>query len=84
MKSILETRINSYEKLEKYIDYLIDNDMMYHFDDDAENILSNTTNQPAFEPEQCIELNKRRNEMFLLDYEYAFDYAYNKMKHLWQ
>jgi hypothetical protein len=63
--------------IENYIDNLVINNMMYHFEDDAKDILSNTSGftKQAFNLEQCKLLNCRTKEMLELDYDYAFEYA---------
>jgi hypothetical protein len=73
----LQNKIESLEDIKSYIDNLLINDMMYHFDDDAEDILSYKTDfsEPAFTDEQCKLLNARTNEMLELNYDYAFEYA---------
>ena len=73
----LQNQIKSLEDIKSYIDNLLINDMMYHFDDDAEDILSFKSgfSEPAFTTEQCKLLNARTNEMLELNYDYAFEYA---------
>lgn len=73
----LNNQIKSLEDIKSYIDNLLINDMMYHFDDDAEDILSFKSGftEPAFTTEQCELLNARTNEMLELNYDYAFEYA---------
>ena len=73
----LHNQIKSLEDIKSYIDNLLINDMMYHFDDDAEDILSfkSDFSEPAFTTEQCDLLNTRTNEMLELNYDYAFEYA---------
>lgn len=73
----LNNQIKSLEDIKSYIDNLVINNMMYHFDDDAEDILSNESgfSDQAFTDEQCKLLNARTNEMLELNYDYAFEYA---------
>lgn len=73
----LQDQIKTKKDIKNYIDNLALNNMMYHFDDDAKDILSNesSSSKQAFTEEQCILLNARTNEMLELDYDYAFDYA---------
>lgn len=73
----LTKKIKSTEDIKNYIDNLFINNMMYHFEDDAKDVLSNTSNfiKKAFTLEQCKLLNSRTKEMLELDYEYAFEYA---------
>ena len=71
----LQNQIKTKKDIAYYIADLYDNNMMYHFDDDAEDILSNESgfSEPAFTEEQCKLLNARRDEMLALDYDYAFE-----------
>lgn len=73
----LNKKIKSIKDIENYIDKLVINNMMYHFEDDAKDILSNTSGftKQAFTLEQCKLLNCRTKEMLELDYDYAFEYA---------
>ena len=73
----LQNKIESLEDIKNYIDNLTINNMMYHFDDDAEDILSNESgfSDRAFTNDQCKLLNARANEMLELNYDYAFEYA---------
>ena len=77
--NFLTKKIKSYDDLREYIDNLAKHDMLYHFDDDANDILSVASGfeEPAFTKDQSILLNARTTEMLELDYEYAFDYAVN-------
>lgn len=73
----LQDEIKTKKDIVYYIDNLYDNDMLYHFDDDAEDILSCKSgfSEPAFTANQCELLNKRRDEMFSIDIDYAFELA---------
>lgn len=73
----LQNQIKSLEDIKSYIDNLATNNMMYHFDDDAKDILSNESgfSDRAFTDKHCELLNARTNEMLELNYEYAFEYA---------
>lgn len=64
-----------------YINFLESKDMLYHFDDDACDILSRVSDNSVkvFTDEQCILLDKRRDEMLELDYDLAFDYLCAKI-----
>ena len=77
--SFLTKPIKSYDDLKDYIDNLAKHDMLYHFDEDAKDILSSVSgfSEPAFTDKQCNLLNARTAEMLELDYEYAFDYVVN-------
>jgi len=73
----LQNQIKTKKDIAYYIADLYDHDMMYHFDDDAEDILSFKSGftEPAFTEDQCKLLNQRRNEMLAIDYDYAFECA---------
>jgi len=71
----LQNEIKTKKDIAYYIADLYDNNMMYHFDDEAEDILSNISgfSDRAFTDEQCKLLNERRDEMLAIDYDYAFE-----------
>jgi hypothetical protein len=73
----LQNQIKTKKDIAYYIADLYDNNMMYHFDDDAEDILSNESgfSDQAFTDEQCKLLNERRDEMLAIDYDYVFECA---------
>ena len=75
----LQTKITTIEDIKSYIDNLAKNSMIYHFDDDAEDIItfvdiSREETEPAFTADQVKLLNERTAEMLKLDYDFAFDY----------
>jgi hypothetical protein len=75
----LQTKITTIEDIKSYIDNLAKNSMIYHFDDDAEDIItfvdiSRKETKPAFTADQAKLLNERTVEMLKLDYDFAFDY----------
>jgi hypothetical protein len=74
----LQNKIESKQDIANYITNLFDNNMMYHFDDEAEDILSYSSGfeASAFTNDQCKLLNTRRDEMFEIDYDYAFECAF--------
>lgn len=73
----LNKQIKTKQDIKNYIDNLVANNMMYHFEDDAKDILSRASGftKPAFTPEQCELLDKRSNEMLSVDYDYTFEYS---------
>jgi hypothetical protein len=73
----LTKQIKTKKDIKNYIDNLVENHMMYHFEDDAKDILSRVSGftKPAFTSEQCILLDQRSNEMLNVDYDYTFEYA---------
>ena len=68
----LEKQIKTKKDIKNYIDNLVINNMMYHFEDDSRDI-------PAFElrltQEQLDLLDIRSTEMLNVNYNYTFDYA---------
>jgi hypothetical protein len=75
--NLLNKKITSKQDIKDFIDYLAANDMLYHFEDDAQDIYSSKSSfeERAFTDEQCILLNQRTTEMLRVDHEYSFDYA---------
>ena len=75
--TFLNKQIKTKKDIKNYIDNLVANNMMYHFEDDATDILSRVSGftKRAFTPEQCILLDIRSNEMLNVDYDYTFEYA---------
>jgi hypothetical protein len=73
----LNNKINTLEDIKEYIRNLVSNDMLYNFDDDAEDIMHTVDNVSValFTEEQCKLVNERRDEMLDLDYDYAFGYV---------
>ena len=70
--TFLNKQIKTKKDIKNYIDNLVANNMMYHFEDDSRDI-------PNFESrltkDQLDLLDIRSNEMLNVDYEYTFDYA---------
>ena len=77
MSKTIKTR----EDISNYIDFLESEDMLYHFDEDACDILSRVSDHSIqlFTDEESILIDKRRDEMLKLDYEFTFDYALTKL-----
>jgi hypothetical protein len=75
--TFLNKQIKTKKDIKDFIDYLVLNNMMYHFEDDAKDILSRVSGftKPAFTPEQCVLLDQRSTEMLNVDYDYTFKYA---------
>jgi hypothetical protein len=80
--NLLKKRIVSREDIVNYIDYLVSEDMLYHFDDDAVDILSRVSDhsESLFTEQEAILVDRRRDEMLNLDYEFAFEYALTKIE----
>ena len=77
MSKTIKTR----EDISNYIDFLESEDMLYHFDEDACDILSRVSDHSIqlFTDEESILIDKRRDEMLKLYYEFTFDYAFTKL-----
>jgi hypothetical protein len=71
-------QIKNQKDLEVFIQYLIDNDQLFHFDDEPADIINYETNEAAFTTEQCKLLTKRIDEICELNLlEKAFELALN-------
>ena len=70
----LQNEIKTKKDIAYYIADLYDNNMMYHFEDDPIDVI-NINDEAVFTPHECDLLNKRRDEMFAIDYDYAFECA---------
>jgi hypothetical protein len=70
----LNNKIKTKQDIKSFIDNLAAKHMLYHFDDDAQDIYTRN-NERAFTDEQCILLNQRTDEMFEVDADYAFEYT---------
>jgi len=67
----LQNQIKTKKDIKNYIDNLVSNNILYHFEDDSRDIV-NFTNLS----EDTLDLlNTRTDEMLSIDYDYAFDYA---------
>jgi hypothetical protein len=76
----LSNQIKTKRDIESYIDSLASNDLMYHFDDNARDIVSFEEN---LSQEHLDLLDIRTNEMLDIDYDYAFEYALKIMHIPW-
>ncbi len=76
----LNNQIKTKRDIENYIDNLASNDLMYHFDDNARDIVSFEEN---ISQEHLDLLDIRTNEMLDIDYDYAFEYALKIMHIPW-
>ena len=79
--NLLKKEIKTRKDIVNYINFLESEDMLYHFDDDACDILSRVSDHSIqlFTNEESILIDKRRDEMLKLDYEFTFDYALTKL-----
>lgn len=71
-------QINSKEDVKAFVQYLIDSEQLFHFDDDPADII-NTDDKAVFTSEECKLINKRVAEICNLNllevaFEYALDY----------
>jgi hypothetical protein len=80
--NLLKRRIKSREDIVSYIDFLVSEDMLYHFDDDAVDILTRVSDHELslFTDEEAVLVDKRRDEMLSVDYDFAFEYALTKIE----
>jgi hypothetical protein len=79
--NLLRKRIKSTQDIVDYIDFLVSVDMLYHFDDDAVDVLSRVSDhsQSLFTEEEATLVDRRRDEMLNIDYDFAFEYALTKV-----
>ena len=74
----MKNTIKTIEDVKAFVQYLIDNDQLYHFDDEPSEVI-NSDNEAIFTLDECKLLNERINEiceLYMLDeaFEYALDY----------
>ena len=74
----LNNKLKTKKDIAYYITDLYDHDMLYHFDDDANDIESFTK---AFTKAQCKLIDKRRDEMLAINYDYAFECALSLLEY---
>ena len=71
----MKNQIKSIEDVKNFVQYLIDNDQLYHFEDDPIDVI-NRHDEAVFTPHECDLLNKRVDEMCELNLlESAFEFA---------
>ena len=71
----MKNQIKSIEDVKTFVQYLIDNDQLYHFEDDPIDVI-NINDEAVFTPHECDLLNKRINEICELNMlEDAFNFA---------
>jgi len=75
----LTTPITDKESLSSFIDNLIANDKLFHFDDDPRDIIG-SDNQHVFTESEAINIDNRITEICNLNLlSYAFEYALIKL-----
>ena len=71
----MKNQIKSIEDVKAFVQYLIDNDQLYHFEDEPSEVI-NINNEAVFTNEECDLLNKRVDEICELNMlEDAFNFA---------
>jgi hypothetical protein len=71
----MNKEIKTTEDVKAFVQYLIDNDQLYHFDDEPSDII-NRDNEAVFTIEECNLINQRIEEIYAIDsIEVAFEYA---------
>ena len=71
----MNKEIKTTEDVKAFVQYLIDNDQLYHFDDEPSDII-NRDNEAVFTIEECNLINQRIEEIYAIDsIEAAFEYA---------
>jgi hypothetical protein len=75
-KYTMKNQIKSIEDLKTFVQYLNDNDKLFHFEDDPADIINFNTDKATFTDEECKILNKRIDEICELNLlEEAFELA---------
>jgi len=72
----LQNEIKTKKDITYYIDNLYNNDMLYHFDDDARDII----NFQDFSNDTIDLLNVRTDEALSIDYDYVLEYICKLLK----
>lgn len=59
-------KIKSHDKAKKFIKRMVDDDLLFHFDDDPRDIITkyNEEYEQLFSENQCKHLDRRVNELF--------------------
>ena len=71
----MKNQIKSIEDVKAFVQYLIDNDQLYHFEDEPIDVI-NINDEPVFTPYECDLLDRRINEICELNMlEDAFNFA---------
>jgi hypothetical protein len=72
----LQDQIKTKASIKKYIDNLASRNMLYHFEDDARDII----NFQDFSNDTIDLLNVRTDEALSIDYDYALEYICKLLK----
>ena len=76
----MKNQIKSIEDVKNFVQYLIDNNQLYHFEDDPIDVI-NTNDEAVFTPHECDLLNKRIDEICELNMlEDAFNFALERLE----
>jgi hypothetical protein len=71
----MKNQINNQEDVKAFVQYLIDNNQLFHFEDDPIDVI-NINDEPVFTPYECDLINRRIAEICDLNLlEVAFEYA---------
>lgn len=59
----MKNQINNQEDLKAFVQYLNDNDLIFHFEDDPADVISYKTHEALFNETECELLTKRIDEI---------------------
>ena len=62
----MKNQIKNQEYLKAFVQFLNDNDQLFHFEDEPSDVISYKTNEALFSKDQCNTLNKRIDEICAL------------------
>ena len=68
MNTIFNEKINNLDDAKLFIEVLVTNELSFHFDDDAHDIVDLNDGKPTFSFEDANSINDRLDEMFGLDW----------------
>ena len=70
---IFYNKIYSLKEAKSFIKYLVDNELSFHFDDDANDIYNHKTNKKLFTIKEGNAVNNRLNECYRLKWCLKYD-----------
>ena len=68
MDTIFNQKISDLEGAKFFIEVLVTNELSFHFEEDAQNIIDLNDNKPTFSVDDANSINDRLDEMYNLDW----------------
>jgi len=68
MNTIFNEKINNLDEAKLFIEVLVTNELSFHFDDDAHDIVDLNDGKPTFSFDDANSINDRLEEMYNLDW----------------